>query len=143
MEPVELLPSQNGAEKGHVEYGEGLDRKSEKANTDSGIEAGAEKVEQASEAAAAIADSSFPTILPTPVVVAPVQDVTGTQDDTSLVAGTPLVAGDEDLIEREWVDKAKKIVNDTKDDPYTREEAVNQLQKDYQQKRYGRGLGEA
>ena len=53
----------------------------------------------------------------------------------------PLVASDDDLIEKEWVDKAKRIVSETKDDPYRREAEVGKLQVDYLQKRYGKELG--
>lgn len=53
----------------------------------------------------------------------------------------PVLAGDDDLIEKEWVDKAKKIITETKDDPYAREREVNKLQADYLQKRYGKKLG--
>lgn len=70
--------------------------------------------------------------LPTPVQpqVTPVLD-----DDT------PAVAADDDVIEKEWVDKAKKIIASTKDDPYRREREVGKLQADYLQKRYGKNLG--
>lgn len=50
----------------------------------------------------------------------------------------PLQASDEDLIEKEWVDKAKKIVESTKSDPYQQEKQVSQLQADYINKRYGK-----
>jgi hypothetical protein len=56
---------------------------------------------------------------------------------------TPLLAADEDLIEKEWVDKAKKIILETKDDPYAREAAVTRLQADYLRKRYGKELNSA
>jgi hypothetical protein len=52
----------------------------------------------------------------------------------------PLVASDEDLIEKEWVDKAKKIVAQTKDDPYSQEKEVSRLQADYLKKRYGKEI---
>lgn len=55
-----------------------------------------------------------------------------------VVNDNPLVAADEDLIEREWVDKAKKIVTQTKDDPYQQEKEVSKLQADYLKKRYGK-----
>jgi hypothetical protein len=48
----------------------------------------------------------------------------------------PLIAGDEDLIEKEWVDKAKKIINETKSDPYKQEVAIVGLRCDYKNKRY-------
>jgi Txe/YoeB family toxin of Txe-Axe toxin-antitoxin module len=78
------------------------------------------------------------TMLPTPVSLDPIA-VTA----TPAVSDTPMVAGDDDLIEKEWVEKAKKIVAETRDDPYKREAAVNQLQRDYLMKRYGRELGAA
>lgn len=55
---------------------------------------------------------------------------------------TPLVAADEDLIEREWVDKAKKIIALTKDNPYERNRVIAQLQADYLKKRYNKTLGQ-
>lgn len=50
----------------------------------------------------------------------------------------PVTASDEDVIEKEWVDKAKKIVAQTKDDPYRQEKEVSKLQADYLKKRYGK-----
>lgn len=58
-------------------------------------------------------------------------------NDTSL-----LVASDDDLIEKEWVEKAKQIIASTKDDPYRREQEVGKLQIEYIRKRYGREIGE-
>jgi len=52
----------------------------------------------------------------------------------------PLVAGDDDLIEKEWVDKAKKIIQQTRSDPYTQEKEVSKLQADYMKKRYGKDV---
>lgn len=50
----------------------------------------------------------------------------------------PAVAADEDLIEKEWVEKAKKVISETKHDPYSQEKAVRRLQADYLSKRYGK-----
>lgn len=61
----------------------------------------------------------------------------GGQDQSS--SASPATASDDDLIEKEWVDKAKKVIEETKDDPYQREQAVKELQADYLFKRYGRG----
>ena len=61
----------------------------------------------------------------------------------TLLSTTPATAADDDLIEKEWVDKAKKIIADTRDDPYRREREVNRLQTDYLMKRYGKELGAA
>jgi hypothetical protein len=46
-------------------------------------------------------------------------------------------ADDVDVIEKEWVDQAEHIIDQTKNDPYTEEEAVEALQTDYLKKRYG------
>lgn len=77
-----------------------------------------------------------------PVPVLPQPAAAGSQqvaDDAS----TPSVAGDDDLIEKEWVDKAKKIIADTQDDPYRREKEISRLQIEYIRKRYGREIGES
>lgn len=54
------------------------------------------------------------------------------------VDDNPVVAADEDLIEKEWVEKAKKVIAETKHDPYLQEQAVSKLQADYLQKRYNK-----
>lgn len=77
-----------------------------------------------------------------PVIVPP-----AVSDDQVSASATdnaaPLVAADEDLIEKEWVDKAKKIIADTKDEPYRREQEVKKLQIEYVRKRYGRVIGDS
>mgnify|MGYP001156628493 CR=1 FL=1 len=78
-----------------------------------------------------------PVAIFTPVVDDGVVDV----NTTNVANSNPLVASDDDLIEKEWVEKAKKIVSDTHDDPYAQDEAINKLQADYIDKRYGRKLG--
>ena len=50
---------------------------------------------------------------------------------------TPTTAGDVDVIEPEWVDKAEEVVRQHQGDPYGEEEAIEDLQGDYLQKRYG------
>ena len=62
------------------------------------------------------------------------------QDDGA--ATIPLIANDDDLIEKEWVDKAKSIIAETKDDPYKREHEVRKLQIEYVRKRYGKEIGD-
>ena len=98
---------------------------------------GAERNEQKAETSAILADVNLTTTLPTPVI----DNIPVAKDTT--ISDTPLIANDDDLIEKEWVDKAKKIVSETRNNPYEREEAVNKLQIDYLKKRYGRELGAA
>jgi hypothetical protein len=105
-----------------------------------GIEKGAERHEQAAEAGARASDAAIRAApVTTPIAPPPVVY----QDDQAQNATitSPLVAADEDLIEKEWVDKAKEIILHTKDDPHTRTQKVNELQRDYLQKRYGRTVG--
>ncbi len=102
------------------------------------LETGAERTEQIAENTARASDTAGPAVAAPTTVISdnPVSD-----DQTVVV--TPATAADDDLIEKEWVDRAKKIVSDTKNDPYQQENAVAALQKDYLKKRYGRELGEA
>lgn len=81
-------------------------------------------------------------ILPPPVTLAPVVSTPAEDsDDSSVATSIPLIANDDDLIEKEWVEKAKQIISETKEDPYRREVEVGKLQADYLRKRYGKELG--
>jgi len=70
--------------------------------------------------------------LPTPIQADDSKVTTQAVDDS------PLTANDDDLIEKEWVDRAKQIIVSTKDDPHLREQEVAKLQVDYLRKRYGK-----
>jgi hypothetical protein len=135
MEPK--LPSPNiGPEWSPGSYGQNREQAPPAVNPETTIERNPERIEQRSEAAPAAAAP----VLPAPIVV-PLPSVPA-DDATVVPAGsTPLVANDDDLIEKEWVDQAKKIIVQTKDDPYRREQEVAKLQADYLRKRYGRELG--
>ncbi len=85
------------------------------------------------------AQAAMPTVLPVPVISA--NDDAGAQSMVASDASMPITANDDDLIEKEWVDKAKKILAETKDDPHQRELEVSKLQIEYIRKRYGREIG--
>ena len=105
------------------------------------IESGAERTEQAAEQSALASDADPVSVIAVPTTIIG-DDETTTADDT--IGGTaPATAADDDLIEKEWVDRAKKIVSDTRDNPHDQENAVTALQRDYRKKRYGRELGDA
>lgn len=80
----------------------------------------------------------LPIALPDVPVVAPASPV---QDDN---VGPPVVspktsklpAADKDLIEKQWVQKAKEIVADTKNDPHKRKSEIAVAKADYIQKRF-------
>ena len=106
---------------------------------EAGIETGAERVEQVAEASAIAADAAG-----TPGVT-PVVDAPRAAESPAAQLGSmgPTVAADEDVIEKEGVDRAKKLVNDTRDDPYERSNQVTALQQEYQGKRFGRDVKKA
>ena len=47
---------------------------------------------------------------------------------------------DGDLIEKEWVEKAKQIVEKNRDDPYKQSEELNVFKADYMKKRYNKDI---
>ena len=98
---------------------------------------------QKTELNARVSDVGTTTILPTPVKNVNIVDKNTIINDTTTIVNSPIIANDDDLIEKEWVDRAKKIVSETRDDPHKQEEAVSKLQVDYLKKRYGREIGVA
>ena len=56
----------------------------------------------------------------------------------NLVAVVPATARDIDLMEDEWVKDLKKMIVETKGDPYAREVRFKEMQIDYLKKRYNR-----
>jgi hypothetical protein len=77
-----------------------------------------------------------------PVVPLPSAPAQHQQQSTAANADDdmPQIAADEDLIEKEWVEKAKRVISDTKHDPYSQEQAVRKLQAEYLSKRYGKNI---
>lgn len=55
----------------------------------------------------------------------------------------PVTADDSDLIEREWVMKAKEIVERTRHDPYRQNKEINQVKAAYIKRRYNRDISVA
>lgn len=106
---------------------------------DTRLERGHERVEQVAEARASVSDAA--TAASTTIPVTPVVPAQPLPPPSQPATTTPLVAADEDLIEKEWVDKAKEIIEQTRDDPHARTQKVNELQRDYLQKRYGKVVG--
>lgn len=90
---------------------------------------------------AEVAQVAMPA-LPMPVL-ASLPDTVQPTTVAAIDDSTPATANDDDLIEKEWVDKAKRILAETRDDPYRRETEVNKLQVEYIRKRYGREIGTA
>lgn len=51
-----------------------------------------------------------------------------------------MAADDADLIEKEWVLKAKAIVEHTKDDPHSQNYQMSRFKADYLKKRYNKDV---
>lgn len=78
------------------------------------------------------------TVPPTTVLQVPPAQSGQTQQTQALT--NPDLAEDVDLIEKEWVNKAKAIVNHTKDDPRRQNAELNKMKADYIKKRYNKDI---
>lgn len=77
---------------------------------------------------------------PLPPVVIPAAQPTDDGQSNTADNQNPVAAADDDLIEKEWVNRAKEIVATTKTDPYLQEKEVSKLQADYLKKRWGKEI---
>lgn len=59
---------------------------------------------------------------------------------STTISNTPATAEDLDLIEKEWVKKAKHIVAATMGDPYNQNKQINEMKVDYIKKRYNKDI---
>lgn len=62
------------------------------------------------------------------------------QQATPKIADDDLSAEDVDNIGKEWVAKAKKIVDQTKDDPHLQNKQISRVKADYIKKRYNKDI---
>lgn len=81
--------------------------------------------------AAAVAPAHIPAAKPTAIPGVSANPAA----DTHL-----LDADNEDLIEKAWVEKAKAIVDQTKNDPHKQNQEINKVKKEYIQKRYHKNI---
>ena len=70
-----------------------------------------------------------PQVAPVPVPIA-----------TAAQAAASLQADDGDLIEKEWVQKAKQIIASTKNDPHVQNKEMSRMKADYLKKRYNKDI---
>lgn len=61
-------------------------------------------------------------------------------DVGGVVSDMPAIADDVDLIEKEWVEKAKEVVAKTQDNPYLQNKAISEIKAEYIRKRYNKDL---
>jgi Txe/YoeB family toxin of Txe-Axe toxin-antitoxin module len=75
-----------------------------------------------------------------PVVAGSQPRSQGASMPTNVVAAAPDVAADTDVIEKAWVDQAKKLVSETRNDPFKQSREINKLKADYMKKRYNKDI---
>lgn len=59
---------------------------------------------------------------------------------STVLGSVPMAADDADLIEKEWVSKAKEIVEKSKEDPHEQSREMSYLKADYLKKRYNKDI---
>lgn len=81
-----------------------------------------------------------PPIIPLPEPPSVAQNTQ--QNDVSATTYTagPTIVDDNDLIEKEWVNKAKQIVERNRDDPYKQSEELTVFKADYMKKHYDKTI---
>ena len=62
--------------------------------------------------------------------------------DKTIEEQNPEIASDGHKLEKEWVERTKKVVNETKSDPREEEIQVGELKADYLKKRFNRAIGD-
>lgn len=91
--------------------------------------------------APAVQPSATPSFQPAPTPLAPVVDPhSAPPAGVPGVSVTPPIAEDADLIEKEWVEKAKQIVQRTRQDPHQQNKEMNVMKADYLKKRYNKDI---
>jgi hypothetical protein len=82
--------------------------------------------------------SSMP--MPDPASLTMPQVAGNPSQQPSVQAQNPVIADDNDLIEKAWVEKAKQIISQTKEDPYLQNKEVERMKADYMKKRYDKDI---
>jgi hypothetical protein len=102
-----------------------------------------ERIPTAAEFAPAVAHAApatTPTVpMPLPPMPAPPVMAQSGVSATTQTTG-PTTVDDGDLIEKEWVTKAKQIVERTRDNPYQQSEELTLFKADYMKKRYDKTI---
>ena len=75
-----------------------------------------------------------------PVPTAPLSPIAQGSVANTTSNANPVVADDADLIEKEWVQKAKDIIKQTQNNPHLQSKELNIFKADYMQKRYNKAL---
>ncbi len=81
-----------------------------------------------------------PPIVNIPIAQPPLGAPSNVVLTTPTVTDSGLSAADTDLIEKEWIVKAKDIVAKTQDDPYHQKSEISKVKAEYIQKRFNKTL---
>ncbi len=111
-------------------------------------EQGEQRPEQAAERAPARPEKSPQTVkqpalpaVPDDIPAADAPVIAAPADDKDNDAFDPhQAAQDSDHIEPQWVDKAKAVIAQTKDDPYIQKHEMSKIKAEYIRKRFGKNV---
>ncbi len=107
-------------------------------------ETGLQPVEQAPVGSEKAPVAMPPAQFTVPPLSIPVPPIPVSQSSTTAPVASQAtdlsVVDDSDLIEKEWVNKAKEIVALTRDDPYKQSEELTVFKADYMKKRYDKHI---
>lgn len=111
-------------------------------------ETGAEKNEKGQERTKTAAESSPSTkpaqaALPTLQPQAPTQIPVITDQDQPAQKPVPVsdaMAKEGHIIEKEWINRAKKIISETKDDPHKQKTEISKVKAEYIKKRFNKTI---
>ena len=102
------------------------------------IETGSSAVESAAGTARPAAP--VPATIPLPVTPSATHGPVDLPTVPTITGGVQAAADDSDLIEKEWVNKAKQIVERTREDPREQSKELTVFKADYMQKRYNKTI---
>jgi hypothetical protein len=89
------------------------------------------------------AQNQAPMHSPAPIPMATNSTATATSTSSQPVTlsdDSHIIADDVDVIEKEWVDRAKKIVSLTSDDPFVETKEIGKLKASYMKKRFDKDI---
>lgn len=128
------VPSQANAEAG----GNPVSRTETTQSNEAAIKAGTTNPEhlpvRAEQLSTPQNNASAPVVHPVVPITTSTPPASASTDEDDM----PPVAEEVDVIEKEWVDKAKKVVSETRSDPYAQEKNVSKVRAHYIKRRYGK-----
>jgi len=82
-------------------------------------------------------DPNSNDLVPLPSLSLPPTPAASTAPPAAASSPSP-IQDDDDVIEKDWVNKAKQIIEQTKNDPYKQAEELTLFKADYMKKRYNK-----